>query len=280
MASICASCGQINLDEARFCSACGHVMAVAHGASEASLSPTIFVGRQRELQALRAHLDGAFAGVGSLVGEAGIGKTSTAREFAAFVRERGLVVLWGSCFEGDWSPPYGPWAEALGEYAQSSDPERLQRELGPSAPPLVQLIPQVRAILPDIPLAAPLPPDEERLRLYEAVGQFFLAIAQDQPTVLVTRRWPRRQRGAHGRSTSSVRSSGPTLALSHPRSQRPDTCHWATTPRTRLHLDDHDRRAGVSLSGCPRCERSDPCSLKPAACHRATRPGPSLHLRR
>jgi len=61
-------------------------MAVAHGASEASLSPTIFVGRQRELQALRAHLDGAFAGVGSLVmlvGEAGIGKTSTAREFAA-----------------------------------------------------------------------------------------------------------------------------------------------------------------------------------------------------
>jgi len=188
MASICASCGQINLDEARFCSACGHVMAVAHGASEASPSPTIFVGRQRELQALRAHLDGAEAGVGSLVmlvGEAGIGKTSTAREFAAFVRERGLVVLWGSCFEGDWSPPYGPWVEALGEYAQSSDPERLQRELGPSAPPLVQLIPQVRAILPDTPLAAPLPPDEARLRLYEAVGQFFLAIAQDQPTVLV-----------------------------------------------------------------------------------------------
>ncbi len=163
-------------------------MAVAHGASKASPSPTIFVGRQRELQALRAHLDGAEAGVGSLVmlvGEAGIGKTSTAREFAAFVRERGLVVLWGSCFEGDWSPPYGPWVEALGEYAQSSDPERLQRELGPSAPPLVQLIPQVRAMLPDTPLAAPLPPDEARLRLYEAVSQFFLTIAQDQPAILV-----------------------------------------------------------------------------------------------
>ena len=188
MVSICASCGQINLDEARFCSACGHVMAVAHGACEASPSPTIFIGRQRELQALRAHLDGAEAGVGSLVmlaGEAGIGKTSTAREFAAFVRERGLVVLWGSCFEGDWSPPYGPWVEALGEYAQSRDPERLQRELGPSAPPLVQLIPQARAMLPDTPLAAPLPPDEARLRLYEAVGQFFLTIAQEQPTVLV-----------------------------------------------------------------------------------------------
>jgi AAA ATPase domain/zinc-ribbon domain len=163
MASICSSCGQVNLDEARFCSACGHIIA-AQAASVASATPTVFVGRQRELQALRAHLDSAFA---------------------AFVREHGLVVLWGSCFEGDWSPPYGPWVEALGEYARTCPPERLQRELGPGASPLVQLIPEVRAILPDTPLAAPLPPNEERLRLYEAVGQFFLTIAQDQPTVLV-----------------------------------------------------------------------------------------------
>jgi len=120
-----------------------------------------------------------------LVGEAGIGKTSTARAFAAFVRERGQVVLWGSCFEGEWSPPYGPWVEALGEYARTCPPERLQRELGLGAPPLVQLISQVRAILPDAPLPTPLPPDEERLRLYEAVGQFLLTIAQDQPAVLV-----------------------------------------------------------------------------------------------
>jgi hypothetical protein len=188
MAAICSSCGQLNLDEARFCSACGHAIAVAHRASVASPSPTVFVGRQRELQALRAHLDGAFAGVGSLamlVGEAGIGKTSTARAFAAFVRERGLVVLWGSCFEGEWSPPYGPWVEALGEYARTCPPENLQRELGLGAPPLVQLIPQVRAILPDTPLPTPLPPDEERFRLYDAVGQFLLTIAQEQPSVLV-----------------------------------------------------------------------------------------------
>src|SRR5205085_913460 len=117
MAAICSSCGQLNPDEARLCSTCGHALAVAHGKSVASPSPTVFVGRERELQVLRAHLDGAFAGVGSLamlVVEAGIGKTSTARAFAAFVRERGLVMLWGSCFEGEWSPPYGPWVEALG----------------------------------------------------------------------------------------------------------------------------------------------------------------------
>ncbi len=197
MAAICSSCGQLNPDEARLCSACSHALAVAHRASVAFPSPTAFVGRQRELQALRAHLDAAFAGAGSLamlVGEAGIGKTSTAREFVAFVRKLGLVVLWGSCFEGEWSPPYGPWVDALGEYARTCPPERLQRELGLGAPPLVQLIPQVRAILPDAPLPTTLPPDQERFRLYEAVAQFLLTMAQDQPSR------PGARRSALGRS--------------------------------------------------------------------------------
>jgi len=120
-----------------------------------------------------------------LVGEAGIGKTWTARTFAAFARERGALVLWGCCFEGDWAPPYGPWIEALGNYTRACDTERLRRELGPAASPLAQLIPEVRTALPDIPLAAPLRPEEERFRLYDAAGQFLLTIAKDVPVVLV-----------------------------------------------------------------------------------------------
>src|SRR5215471_8359483 len=115
MTVICSSCGQLNLDEARLCSACGHVIA-SQVASATSPSRTVFVGRQREMQALRAHLDAAFAGVGSLamlIGEAGIGKTAIAAAFAAFVREQGLVVLWGSCYEGEWSPPMDPGLRRL-----------------------------------------------------------------------------------------------------------------------------------------------------------------------
>src|SRR6266446_6083216 len=139
MAAICSSCGQVNLDEARFCSICGHAIAIAHRASVASPSPTVFVGRQRELQALRAHLDGAEAGVGSLamlVGEAGIGKTSTARAFAAFVRKRGLMVLWGSCFEGEWSPPMDPGLRRLASMLVPARQSACNANLGQGHHPL------------------------------------------------------------------------------------------------------------------------------------------------
>ena len=67
-----------------------------------------FVGRQAELAVLRGKLDSAIAAQGSmaaLVGEAGIGKTSLAREFADYATSHGATVHWGSCFEGDWQPP-------------------------------------------------------------------------------------------------------------------------------------------------------------------------------
>ena len=116
-----------------------------------------FVGREAELGLLEAALEraiGARAGLVTLVGEPGIGKTQTVLRFGQIATARGARVLWGRCHEGDASPPYGPWIEALGA-------------------------------LPDVPSAAPLRPEEERLRLYEAAAQSLLALASDQPTVLV-----------------------------------------------------------------------------------------------
>lgn len=48
-----------------------------------------------------------------LVGEAGIGKTRTAAEFPGQAHSAGALVLRGSCYEGEWAPPYGPFVEAL-----------------------------------------------------------------------------------------------------------------------------------------------------------------------
>lgn len=75
-----------------------------------------FVGRETELHLLRQRLISARAGSGQLVfvhGEAGIGKTSLARTFASEAGYEGACVCWGRGYEGDWSPPYTPWVEAL-----------------------------------------------------------------------------------------------------------------------------------------------------------------------
>lgn len=71
----------------------------------------VFVGRERELDELRAALEESQIGHGRLVmlvGEPGIGKTRTAQEFAAYAETRGAQVLWGLCYEEEGAPPIGP----------------------------------------------------------------------------------------------------------------------------------------------------------------------------
>ena len=75
-----------------------------------------FVGREAELSALRGALDAAVQGRGGvylLRGEAGIGKTRTAREVVDAARARGFAVGIGHCLEGDGAAAYAPWVQAL-----------------------------------------------------------------------------------------------------------------------------------------------------------------------
>ena len=106
-----------------------------------------FVGRHEEMARLRARLEQARAGSGALVmvvGEPGIGKTRTLEEFTAHAREQGARVLWGRCYEGEGAPPFGPFAEAVTEYAKVLPPEELEKDLGPYGPPLSMLAPVLR----------------------------------------------------------------------------------------------------------------------------------------
>jgi predicted ATPase len=148
----------------------------------------VFVGRERELRLLGGCLERALAGTGSLVlvaGDPGIGKTRTLAEFVATARVRGALALWGSSFEGDWHPPYGPWVEALGGAVRSLDPAALRQDLGRGAPVLARLLPELAATLGEVPAVVSLGPEEERFRLFEAVAQFLLALARRRPVVLV-----------------------------------------------------------------------------------------------
>src|SRR5262249_58148818 len=123
------------------------------------LGQTPFTGRTAELARLTRGLEEARGGRGGVVlvmGEPGIGKTRTLEEFAERVRAQGTLVLWGRCYEGEAGRPYGPFAEAIGEYARTAAAEALAADLGPGAAPLRRLGPVVRARLPHLP--QPLPP--------------------------------------------------------------------------------------------------------------------------
>src|SRR5262245_3408220 len=154
----------------------------------ALLTVTPFVGRAAELSRLGQRLRDAGAGQGSgvlLEGEAGVGKTRTLEELAETARAEGAMVLWGRCYEGEAARPYGPFAEALTEYVRRAPAETLRADLGLGAAPLTRLVPELRERLPDLPEPVALQPDEERVRLLDAVAQGLLALAARAPTVVV-----------------------------------------------------------------------------------------------
>jgi class 3 adenylate cyclase/tetratricopeptide (TPR) repeat protein len=157
-------------------------------AAGAGLTRTPFVGRGDELARLERALAGAVAGRGGLVlvtGEPGIGKTRTLEEFARRAREQGARVLSGACYEGDFGPPFGPFAEAIASHSKRAERSQLVSELGSYAAVLTALVPALRERLPDVPEAVPLAPDEERWRLLDAVVQFLVGLSERAPVVLV-----------------------------------------------------------------------------------------------
>ncbi len=152
------------------------------------LSRTPFVGRDAELSRVKGKLADARTGRGGLVmliGEPGIGKSRMIEEFTEHARGEGSAVLFGACFEGEWVPPFAPFAEAIEEYAKSAAVETLQADLGHSAGAISRLAPSLRDRLPDFAEPAQLQPDEERFRLLDAVSQFLIATSERAPVVLV-----------------------------------------------------------------------------------------------
>src|SRR5579885_1497676 len=92
-----------------------YITGVPTGPPSAAAGPPPFVGRECERAALDQALARAAAGDGALVhvlGEAGIGKTRLAEDFAVRARAAGARVLWGRAWE-EGAPPFWPWVEVL-----------------------------------------------------------------------------------------------------------------------------------------------------------------------
>ena len=147
-----------------------------------------FVGRQAEVGELLSGLQDALAGRGALfliAGEPGIGKSRLAEELVVRARARGARVLVGRCWEAGGAPAYWPWVQSLRSYVGEVDPEDLREELGMGAAELVQLLPELRERLAELPQPPSLDPETARFRLFDAVTGFLRRAAARRPLVLV-----------------------------------------------------------------------------------------------
>jgi DNA-binding SARP family transcriptional activator/tetratricopeptide (TPR) repeat protein len=146
------------------------------------------IGREGELAAVAAGLDGAIAGRGALFligGDAGIGKTRLCDELAARARQRGARALFGRCWEAGGAPGYWPWAQSLRAYMRERDPTTVRAQLGTGAPVVAQILPELRELFPDLGEPPALDPDAGRFRLFGSIAGFARAAAEDTPLVLV-----------------------------------------------------------------------------------------------
>lgn len=146
-----------------------------------------FVGRQSELERLRAHWKSALAGNGTvalLAGEPGVGKTRLAREFARANAIDGATVLFGRCDDGI-GVPYQPFVEALSDFITALTDDELGARLGPLAEELGRLAPQLRSRVAGLRLAATSDAASEEFRLFEAMAGWVCSLAREAPVVLV-----------------------------------------------------------------------------------------------
>ncbi|MGH2583869.1 MAG: ATP-binding protein, partial [Dehalococcoidia bacterium] len=149
---------------------------------------TPLVGRQRELAALQTRLDAICAGAGGavlLAGEAGIGKSRVVAEVKMLAARQGFLILQGACFEADRSFPYAPLLDLLRTQLIGCSPEQVAGMLGPAAPELVKLLPELIISLPGVMPAAVLEPEGERRRLFHTLTELFTRLAAGQPALII-----------------------------------------------------------------------------------------------
>lgn len=195
-----------------------------------------FVGRERELGALRAHVAEAAAGRGGVVlvrGEPGIGKTRLLAELASAARAGGACVLTGRCPEGG-ALPFHPFAEALGRHGDDGDDD-----------------PAVAALVPAGAPASPsegLRPDELRTRLLDAVARRVVALAATAPLVLLLDdlHWADSGTVAMLRHTARVTAREPVLVVVAYRGEEVDARHPLTDALGALRSEAECRELRLS----------------------------------
>ncbi|WP_299622141.1 AAA family ATPase [Pelagibius sp.] len=157
-----------------------------------------FVGRARELEMLRARVDGLAASGGqvvNIVGEPGIGKSRLATELEASLAGSEVRVLRAHCLPHGRGSPYLPLARLLREFCAAGKPvsdealgallgERLS-EAGLDEPETGALLLQLLGLTFDAEALRHLSAEEKRQRTFACLHSLVAQAARHRPLVLL-----------------------------------------------------------------------------------------------
>jgi predicted ATPase len=148
---------------------------------------TAFVGRESEGGAIRAVIDRALTGAGSIVmlwDGPGVGKSRLAMEMAEYASRRGFRCSVGHCYERDEPHPYLPFAEIIeNNLAQAASLEDYRGQMGPYAAELDQIAPSLRRFFPDLPKPLELPAAQRRGYLFQSLAEAMARAARIRPCI-------------------------------------------------------------------------------------------------
>jgi tetratricopeptide (TPR) repeat protein len=94
-------------------------------------------------------------------------------------------VVEGWCYDGEGAPAYWPWMQVVRELTAGIAPLELREALGPGGAELAQLVPELRARLPDLQAAADADGEAGRFRLLDDLARLLVHAARKRPTLIV-----------------------------------------------------------------------------------------------
>ncbi len=150
---------------------------------------TAFVGRESEVSAIRAAIDRARTGQGSIVmlwDGPGVGKSRLAMEMAEYASRKGFRCAVGHCYERDNPYPYLPFTEIIEiNLVRAASLEDYRAQVGPYAAELAQIAPSLRRVFSDLERPLELPPAQQRGYLFQSFAEALALAARARPHMYI-----------------------------------------------------------------------------------------------
>jgi tetratricopeptide (TPR) repeat protein len=154
---------------------------------ELLVEPAGFVGRVSERRRLgqlwRECVTGPLR-VAVITGEAGIGKSRLAAEFAAEVDQAGGHIMLGMCFE-DAEAPFQPFVQAITDDLAGLSDVSIRRRAGTDAAVLARIVPCLAEQVGVVATPTDLGAVSGQATIAAAVGRYFARAAEEAPVLLV-----------------------------------------------------------------------------------------------